>query len=220
MAQAHLAVVPDDLSRPVGQSNPTLTYHYTGFVNGEDSGSAGITGAADLATTAATASPAGNYPITVTDAGSLSAANYDFPSNLFGTGTLTVSPSAASVAVGSTLPDSTYGQSVSFTVVVSGSGPVPQGTVQFVVDGVELRLPGHPLRRRRDQRQHDSAGGRLAHRRRPVFRRRQLLGEYRQLFPVRGPGAPGGCARRPQPTGRPAEPDPDLPLHRLRQRRG
>src|SRR5262249_9722424 len=41
----------------------------------------------------------------------------------------------------STLPNSTYGQSVSFTVTVSGNGPTPQGTVQFVVDGTDLGSP-------------------------------------------------------------------------------
>ena len=125
--KASLGIVPDDKNRPVGQANPTLTYQLTGFVNSEDATSAGISGAANLATTADTASPAGDYPITVTDAGTLAAANYDFPAGLFGSGTLTVTQGTASVAVGSTLPSSTYGQSVSFTVAVSGSGPVPRG---------------------------------------------------------------------------------------------
>src|SRR5262249_8040733 len=83
VATAHLAVVPGDQSRPVGQPNPTLTYHFDGFVDGEDANSAGITGAADLTTTADASSPAGSYPITVTDAGTLAAANYDFPAALF-----------------------------------------------------------------------------------------------------------------------------------------
>ena len=132
--QAPLSIIPDHLSRPVGQANPPLTYAFTGFVNGDNATTAGITGSADLATTATTSSPAGDYPITVTDAGTLAAANYHFPAADFGTGTLTVTPFAASVAVGSTLPHSTYGQSVSFTVNVSGGGtdthgnrPVPGG---------------------------------------------------------------------------------------------
>ena len=45
------------------------------------------------------------------------------------------------MGVGSTLPDSTYGQSVSFTVMVSGGGPTPTGTVQFVVDGTDFGSP-------------------------------------------------------------------------------
>ena len=102
--QAPLGIIPDNLSRAVGQANPPLTYTFTGFVNGENATSAGITGSANLATTATTSSPAGDYPITVTNAGTLAAANYHFPSAGFGTGTLTVTPFAASVAVVSTLP--------------------------------------------------------------------------------------------------------------------
>ena len=125
----------------MGQANPTLTYHFTGFVNGDSASSSSITGSADLATTATKSSPVGNYPITVSDAGTLAAPNYNFPSGDFGTGTLTVTQGVATVAVGSTLPGSTYGQSVSFTVAVSGGGPTPQGTVQFVVDGSNFGSP-------------------------------------------------------------------------------
>src|SRR5262249_43417783 len=78
------------------------------------------------------------YPITVTDAGTLSAANYDFPASGFGSGTLTVTSGAADVLVGSSLANSTYGQAVSFTVTVSGGGVSPTGTVQFVVDGANF----------------------------------------------------------------------------------
>ncbi len=98
--QAPLSIVPDNLSRAVGQSNPPLTYHFTGFVNDENAGSAGITGAADLATTATISSPAGSYPITVVNVGTLSAANYNFPSAGFGSGTLTVLISPPSVLPG------------------------------------------------------------------------------------------------------------------------
>ena len=53
-------------------------------------------------------------------------------------GTFTGGPSLPDVSVGSTLPNSTYGQSVSFTVTVSGGGPTPTGTVQFLVDGTDF----------------------------------------------------------------------------------
>ena len=139
--QAPLSIVPDDLSRAVGQANPTLTYQFAGFVNGDTAESAGITGSADLTTTATTSSPASTYPITVTDAGTLAAANYNFPSVDFKNGTLTVTPDMAKVALSSTVPGSTYGQSVSFTVVVSGSGPAPEGTIQFLIDGVNFGSP-------------------------------------------------------------------------------
>ena len=92
--QAPLSIVPDNLSRPVGQPNPTLTYTFTGFVNGDTAATANITGSADLSTTAVTASPAGNYPITVTDAGNLAAPNYNFPIASFQSGTLTVTSGA------------------------------------------------------------------------------------------------------------------------------
>jgi hypothetical protein len=136
--QAPLSIVPQNLSRAVGQMNPTLTWTLSGFVNGENATSAKVAGAPHLATTAVLNSPAGNYPITVTDAGNLSAPNYDFPSADYETGTLTVSTGTATVGVSSSQPNSTYGQSVSFTVTVSGGGPTPTGTVQFVVDGTDL----------------------------------------------------------------------------------
>jgi len=136
--QAPLSIVPDNISRQVGQPNPPLTYTFSGFVNGENAQSAGITGAADLSTTATTNSPAGKYPITVTDAGNLAAANYDFPSADFQSGTLSVTAGEVTVAVNSTLPNSTYGQSVSFTATIGGGGPTPTGSVQFEVDGTDL----------------------------------------------------------------------------------
>ncbi len=133
-----VSIVPNNLSRTLGQTNPTLTYTLSGFVNGENAASAGITGAPDLATPASTDSPAGRYPITVTDAGTLAAANYDFPAADYETGTLTVTQGTVTVGVSSSLRSSTYGQSVSFTVTVTGGGPAPSGTVQFVVDGSDL----------------------------------------------------------------------------------
>ena len=52
--------------------------------------------------------------------------------------TSSVGSSVPDVSVGSTLANSTYGQSVSFTVNVSGGGPIPTGTVQFLVDGTDF----------------------------------------------------------------------------------
>ncbi len=136
--QAPLSIVPDNLSRPAGQPNPTLTYMYTGFVNGQAASTAGISGSAVLATTATMSSAVGKYSITVTSAGTLKAANYNFPASAFKTGTLTVTQGGTTNVVKSSLPASTYGQSVSFTTSVSATGPTATGTIQFVVDGTNF----------------------------------------------------------------------------------
>jgi hypothetical protein len=89
VSRAHLSVVADDQTAPAGQALPGLTWHLTGFADGEDAASAGVTGAPVLSTTATPASPAGTYPITVSSAGTLAAADYDFPTLVAGTLTLT-----------------------------------------------------------------------------------------------------------------------------------
>jgi hypothetical protein len=80
----------------------------------------------------------------VASAGTLSAANYDFPAAGFATGTLTISAKPApNVSVGSSSLTSTYGQPVTFTATVSGpaGGPAPAGAVQFLVDGANFGSP-------------------------------------------------------------------------------
>ena len=115
--QAPLSIIPNNLTRAVGDANPPLTYTFTGFVNGDNARTAGITGSADLATTATTSSPPGGYPITVIDIGTLAAANYNFPSANFGTGTLTVTPSGTAISIGDP----------GFEQVVVGSGQFQYG---------------------------------------------------------------------------------------------
>ncbi len=140
VAKAHLSVVPDNLSKPTGQPNPTLTAHFTGYVLGETAASANVTGSASLSTTAVMSSPAGMYPITVTSAGTLSAPNYDFPSGDFGTGTLTVA-NASQVSLAIAPNPSVFGQGIVFTATVSavgmGSG-IPTGTVTFLDGATSL----------------------------------------------------------------------------------
>jgi hypothetical protein len=84
IAQATLNVTADNQSRAYGLANPPLTVSYSGFVNGEDTNV--LSGSPALSTTAVTESPAGTYPITITQ-GTLDSANYSFN---FGNGTLTV----------------------------------------------------------------------------------------------------------------------------------
>ncbi len=134
---APLAVVPDNITTGVGQL-PNLTWHYTGFVGNDTAASAGITGSPVLATNAPNGFPVGSYSITVTSAGTLSAANYDFPAAAFGTGTLTVVQETApklTIAVATTNP--IYGQTVTFDASAAGASgsPPPTGTFQFVIDG-------------------------------------------------------------------------------------
>ncbi|PSL42900.1 gliding motility-associated-like protein [Chitinophaga niastensis] len=74
VTKAMLIIKPDDKQRLFGQNNPVLTYTYSGLVNGEDNSV--VIGTPTLSTTADINSMPGNYPITITNLGSLSAANY------------------------------------------------------------------------------------------------------------------------------------------------
>jgi hypothetical protein len=66
-----LTVIADNKTRFCGQSNPTLTANYSGFVNGENTGV--LTSPVVLNTPATAGCPVGQYPIT---AGGAAAANY------------------------------------------------------------------------------------------------------------------------------------------------
>ena len=76
----------DNKSRVYGDANPTLGYTITGYVNGENLGSSGVTGAPTISTTATAASNVNTYAIT-SAANNLAASNYDFS---YVDGTLTV----------------------------------------------------------------------------------------------------------------------------------
>jgi hypothetical protein len=91
----HLAVTPapltvqvDDQATSFGAPPPALTAGYRGFVNGDTA--SGVSGAPTLSSTATVGSPVGTYPITVVDAGTLSATNYFFPADHFVNGSLSV----------------------------------------------------------------------------------------------------------------------------------
>ena len=138
VSQAHLTVMALNLSKSTGTANPTLTYSISGFVNGDTA--AMVSGSPLLSTTATTSSPAGSYPITV-EAGSLSAANYDFPNLVSGTLSvtdLTVLP----LTVSATRSAPVYGQAIAFTATLGlASGGNPGGAVQFQVDGTSFGTP-------------------------------------------------------------------------------
>jgi hypothetical protein len=89
IGKAHFTVTANNQARLYGDANPTLTYVISGF-KGSDT-AAVVSGLASCSTTATlTSTVAGStYPITCS-VGSLTAANYDFPSGNFVTGALTV----------------------------------------------------------------------------------------------------------------------------------
>jgi hypothetical protein len=88
VGKAHLTVTADNKTKVYGSPNPTLTYTVSGFVNGQALATSGVTGSAALSTSATTTSPVGTYPIMVA-LGSLAAANYDFPTLVPGTLSIT-----------------------------------------------------------------------------------------------------------------------------------
>ncbi len=92
---AHLTITADPQTKVYGAANPTLTYTLSGFQNGDTA--AVVTGAPTLTTAATVASHVvgGPYVITVVNAGTLAAADYDFP-NLVN-GQMTVTPAPLSV---------------------------------------------------------------------------------------------------------------------------
>jgi Ca2+-binding RTX toxin-like protein len=80
--KAHLTVTADPKSKPYGEAIPALTATISGFTNGD--GPDVVGGSPGLVTTATFASGVGTYAIVV-DAGTLAAANYDFPNRVDGT---------------------------------------------------------------------------------------------------------------------------------------
>jgi hypothetical protein len=86
--KATLTVTADDATRIYGVANPAFTAGYSGFVNGQDLASSGVTGSPSLSTAATPASLPGPYSISAAQ-GTLAAANYAFA---FVNGTLAVNP--------------------------------------------------------------------------------------------------------------------------------
>ena len=100
---ATLTVTANPASMTYGDSLPTFTASYSGFVNGDSQGV--LSGSPSLTTTATSTSPVGNYPINAAQ-GTLMAANYTFT---FVSGTLTINQRNASVTPNAA--SKTYGDS-------------------------------------------------------------------------------------------------------------
>jgi hypothetical protein len=126
--KAHLTVTADNQTRLYGQANPNLTETITGFVNGQDLASSGVTGTA-TGSTSATATTAVGSPAIVASATGLSAGNYDFTDLV--NATLTINKAYATLLV--TKPyDGTTSSAIGNlsingvngeTLTLAGSGP-------------------------------------------------------------------------------------------------
>jgi hypothetical protein len=131
-----LTVTADNKTMVSGTSVPALTDTISGFVNGDTASV--VSGAADLATTATTESPAGSFPITV-GPGTLSADNYTFA---FANGTLTVTPAGSGSGEGgisgTAVPVVGYEFGAPSMVAVAtfsdGDGSLPTGDFSATID--------------------------------------------------------------------------------------
>jgi len=112
ITRAHLTVMAVNQSRVYGSANPAASFNLTGFQNGENQITANVTGSPTLSDATLPTTVVGTYPITVVDAGNLSAPNYDFLMSNFVNATLTVTPAPLSITANSI--NKTYGQTTSF----------------------------------------------------------------------------------------------------------
>ena len=93
-AKANLTVTANNATREYGDANPEFSASYSGFKNGENLGTSGVTGTPGLTTTAtATSAVPGPYTIAAA-AGTLSSANYSFT---FVDGELTITKATLNV---------------------------------------------------------------------------------------------------------------------------
>jgi autotransporter-associated beta strand protein len=117
-----------------GATNPVYTVEYANFVNGETLATSDVSGSPVLTTEADTNSPVGEYVIT-NSLGTLTSTNYSF--NLVN-GILTVTNALSANLVSASANPALPGVDVSFAASLSAMAPslaVPDGAVQFVVDG-------------------------------------------------------------------------------------
>ena len=100
VTKATLTVTADNNSRYYGQANPAFTASYSGFKNGQNLATSGVTGAPSLTTTATgpLGSAVGGYTITAA-IGTLASNNYDFS---FVNGTLTINPDPTAITLDAT----------------------------------------------------------------------------------------------------------------------
>ncbi len=129
---APLVFTVDDQGMRYGDTIPTLTGSFSGFVNGDDATS--IAAPPTLTVDPAVGAP-GSYVISASGA---AAANYEIS---YVAGMLTVAQAISAVTLSPSMAITTQGEVVTFDVSVahaSGSG-TPTGSVTFYDNGVELK---------------------------------------------------------------------------------
>lgn len=115
ITKAPLTVAAISTSRSYGDANPTLTALISGYRNGQNLATSGVTGAPSLTTDAIPSSTVGSYDILAT-AGTLASANYSFS---FFNGTLTVTKAPLTVTANNASRE--YGSADTFAgYVISG----------------------------------------------------------------------------------------------------
>ena len=114
---APLVIKADNKTRNQGAANPTFTFTYTGFVNGETS--AVLSTLPKATTSASTASAPGTYDIVVSDA---TAANYLVS---FQKGTLTVNAFLQQIITFPVIPAKTYGAADFSAGAASNNSTIP-----------------------------------------------------------------------------------------------
>ncbi|GEM_PF-1393607 len=143
--KAPLTITADDKTKTYGETNPTLTISYDGFVNGDDEGD--IT-PPSIGTTAGMSSDAGEYDITLTGG---SADNYDITKV---NGTLTVEKAEATITITNleheadgtekfpTITTDPDGLAYSVTYDGSTTAPVDAGEYELVVTISDVNYQG------------------------------------------------------------------------------
>ena len=124
---AALAITANNQTKVYGQANPTLTFSYSGFVNGESASS--LTTLPSATTTATTTSPVGSY--TISAAGAVDP-NYSFT---YVAGSLTINKDATTTNATVSTTSGSMGQTVTITASISANAPgsgTPTGSVDFL----------------------------------------------------------------------------------------
>ncbi len=126
VSPAPLTVTANPATRVYGQSNPTFSVAFSGFVLGQGPGI--LTTSPTLSTTATATSPVGTYPIT---AGGAVDTNYSIS---YVNGTLTINADPTTSTATASPSTASLGQTVTFKATVTANAPgsgTPTGTVDF-----------------------------------------------------------------------------------------